>query len=60
MINEEGRKYLIGSIQLDGIRPSDGFLELAEKEKRGELTEEDICRVFCKKYTVKQSSQLEQ
>ena len=44
--------YPIGSIRIDGITPSDEFLEFAEKEKRGEITDEDIDRVFLKKHTV--------
>ena len=46
-------KYLIGDIRIDGITPSKEFLEFAEKEKRGEVTEEDIKRVFCNPHTVK-------
>ena len=46
-------KYLIGDIRIDGITPSKEFLEFAEKEKRGEVTAEDIKRVFCKPHTVK-------
>ena len=44
--------YAIGIVQVDGIKPSDDFLELVEKEKRGEMTSEDIRRVLVKKYTV--------
>ena len=29
------------------VTPSKEFLEFAEKEKRGEVTAEDIKRVFC-------------
>jgi len=36
------------------ITPSDEFLDFAEKEKRGEITDEDIDRVFLKKHTVKE------
>ena len=35
------------------VTPSKEFLEFAEKEKRGEVTAEDIKRVFCKPHTVK-------
>lgn len=45
--------YLIGDIRIDGITPSKEFLEFAEKEKRGEVTEEEIKHIFCKPHTVK-------
>ena len=35
------------------VTPSKEFLEFAEKEKRGEVTAEDIKRVVCKPHTVK-------
>ena len=44
--------YAIGIVQVEGIKPSQDFLELVEKEKRGELTNEDIRRVLVKKYSV--------
>lgn len=42
----------IGVVQVDGTKPSDDFLELVEKEKRGEITGEDIRRILNKKYAV--------
>ena len=50
--NEKAWDYAIGIVQVEGIKPSTDFLELAEKEKRGELTNDDIRRVLVKKYTV--------
>ena len=50
--NEQAWDYAIGIVQIDGIKPSDEFLELVEKEKRGELTNDDIRRVLVRKYTV--------
>ena len=50
--NDEAWDYAIGIVQIEGIKPSQDFLELAEKEKRGELTNDDIRRVLVKKYTV--------
>lgn len=38
--------YLICDIRIDGITPSKEFLEFAEKEKRGEVTEEEIKRLI--------------
>ena len=52
MNKEKAWDYAIGIVQVDGIKPSDDFLELVEKEKRGEMTSEDIRRVLVKKYTV--------
>jgi hypothetical protein len=50
--NEEAWDYALGIVQVEGIKPSNDFLELTEKEKRGELTNDDIRRVLVKKYTV--------
>jgi len=50
--NEKAWNYAIGIVQVEGIKPSSDFIELAEKEKRGELTNDDIRRVLVKKYTV--------
>ena len=52
MDNAKALDYAIGIVQLDGIKPSDDFLELVEKEKRGEITGEDIRKVLYKKYKV--------
>ena len=54
--NEKAWDYAIGVVQVDGIKPSDEFMELVEKEKRGEITGEDIRRVLVKKYKVKEES----
>jgi len=54
MTNEKAWDYAIGVVQVDGIKPSDDFLELVEKEKKGEMTGEDIRRVLKRKYTVKE------
>ena len=52
--NEDSWDYAIGIVQIDGIKPSEEFLELVEKEKRGEITNEDIRRVLVKKYIMKE------
>lgn len=49
MDNAKAWDYAIGIVQIDGIKPSDDFLELVEKEKRGEITGEDIRKVLYKK-----------
>ena len=54
MTKEKAWDYAIGIVQVDGIRPSDEFLRLAEREKRGELTSDDIRDVLVRKYTIKE------
>ena len=51
-VNAKAWDYAIGIVQVEGIKPSRDFLDLAEKEKRGELTNDDIRKVLVKKYTV--------
>jgi len=50
--NGKAWDYAIGIVQVEGIKPSPDFLELVEKEKLGELTNDDIRKVLVKKYTV--------
>lgn len=52
MENAKAWEYAIGIVQLDGIKPSDDFLKLVDKEKKGEMTGDDIRRVLYKKYKV--------
>lgn len=52
MTKREAWDYAIGIVQLDGIKPSDEFLELVEKEIRGEITRDDIRRALIEKYKV--------
>ena len=54
MTNEKAWYFAIGIVQIDGIKPSDYFLELVEKEKRGEITGDDIRHLLYKKYKVKE------
>jgi hypothetical protein len=54
MDNCKAWDYAIGIVQVDGIKPSDEFLELVEKEKRGEITNEDIRKALYQKYKVKE------
>ena len=54
MTNKKAWNFTIGIVQIEGIKPSDDFWELVEKEKRGEITGDDIRRVFYKKYKVKE------
>lgn len=48
--------YALGIIKVDGLEPSKEFLELVEKEKRGEITDNDIKDVLDKKYKMKGES----
>lgn len=57
MTNEKAWNYAIGIVQIDGIKPSDEFLELVEKEKKGELTGDDIRHVLYNKYKVKEDEE---
>ena len=53
MTNEKAWDFAIGLARIDGVKPSEEFLELVEKEKRGEITGDDICRILYNKYKVK-------
>lgn len=44
---------LYNVVQTEGIKPSDDFFELVEKEKRGEINGDDIQRILREKYTAK-------
>lgn len=46
MNRERAWNFAIGVVQLDGIKPSDDFLELVEMEKRGEITTDDIRQIL--------------
>ena len=55
MSKTEAWNYALGMIRVDGLEPSPEYLELVEKEKRGELTREDIKNVLDTKYRMKGS-----
>ena len=42
----ERRVYDIGEIKIDGLEPTPEMKELLEKEKRGEITREEIWDIF--------------
>ena len=50
MDNDKAWDFAIGIVQLDGFKPSDEFLELVEREKRGEITGEEIRKILYEKY----------
>ena len=41
-------------IKVDGLEPSSEFKKLIEKEKRGEMTMEDMRKVLDKRYKMKE------
>lgn len=53
MDKEKAWDYALGIIKVDGLEPSKEFLELVEKEKRGEITEQDILKHLDQKYKMK-------
>jgi hypothetical protein len=53
MNKSEAWDYALGIIKVDGIEPSKEFLELVEKEKKGEITDQDIKKHLDQKYKMK-------
>lgn len=52
-----GRKekwdYALGMIKIDGLEPSEEFLELVEKEKKGEINMDEMKEFLEGKYKIK-------
>ncbi|TGE37540.1 hypothetical protein E4K67_12390 [Desulfosporosinus fructosivorans] len=46
--------YALGIIKVDGLEPSPEFLKLVEKEKRGEITTNDIIKTLNERYKMKE------
>jgi hypothetical protein len=42
--------FALGIIKVDNLKVSEEFLELVEKEKKGEITDENIKNFLDKKY----------
>ena len=42
--------FALGLTKVDGLEPSEEFLKLVEKEKKGEITTEDIKNYLDRKY----------
>ena len=42
--------FALGLIKVDGLEPSEEFLKLVEKEKKGEITDQDIKNYLDRKY----------
>lgn len=45
--------FALGIIKVDNLKVSKEFLELVEKEKKKEITDEDIKKFLDKKYRLK-------
>ena len=45
--------YSLGLIKIDGLTPSDEFLQLVDKEKRGEISTADMKKALDTKYKMK-------
>lgn len=57
--NEKAWSFALGLAQIDGVQPSDYFLELVEREKRGEINTEDIRRLLREQYNANKKSENE-
>ena len=53
MNKEKAWDYALGMIRIVGLEPSKEFLELVEKEKRGEITDQDIKKHLDEKFRMK-------
>lgn len=53
MDKEKVWDFALGIIKVDGLKPSEEFLELVEKEKRGEIADKDIKKYLDEKYKIK-------
>lgn len=54
MTKTQAWDYAIGMIKVDGLEPTKEFMEYVEKEKRGEVTVEDMKNFLDKKYKMKE------
>ena len=53
---ENAWDYALGIIKVDGLTPSDEFLELVEKEKKGLITDDEMLKILDTKYKIKSDS----
>ncbi len=54
MTKTQAWDYAIGMIKVDGLEPTEEFKEYIEKEKRGEVTLDDLKIFLDNKYKVKE------
>lgn len=50
LTKEQAWDYGINMVKVDGLKPSDKFLELVELEKEGKITTKEMRAVILKKY----------
>ena len=50
LTKEQAWDYGVNMVKVDGLKPSDKFLELVELEKAGKITTEEMREVILKKY----------
>ena len=46
--------YALGMIKVDGLEPTPEMKELIEREKKGEITMEEVKKALDRKYKMKQ------
>lgn len=51
MTKEQAWDFAIGMLKVDGLEPSEDMMEMIEKEKRGEMTTDEILARLHEKYT---------
>lgn len=51
MTKETAWDFALGMLKVDNLTPSDEMLDMIEKEKRGEITDEDILKRLNEKYS---------
>lgn len=56
MTNAEAWDYAIGMIKVDGLEPTKEFKKYIEKEKKGEISMEDVKRFLDKKYKMEEKA----
>ena len=54
MTDTQAWNYAIAIIKVDGLEPTADFKEYIEKEKKGEISMDDVKRYLDNKYKVKQ------
>ena len=56
MTKSEAWDYVIGMLKVDGLTPTKDFQEYIEKEKRDEITVDDIKKFLDKKYKMSETT----
>ena len=56
MTKKQAWDYAIGIIKVDGLKPTNDFMKMVDKEIKGELTTLDIEKALNKKYRMKTDS----